>query len=198
MRSWAAAVSTMPASLHSSWPRSRGRWDQSIRVHARMPHSPVLATGMEMLTASVGLAVLAPLHGDSTARAGAAPISLVSIAGWLYLVVFGSIVAFTAYVWLLQVSTPSCEHVRVRESRDRGAARICDRGRAATDADDDAVARDRERRRADHAHAEGGCALSKPCELVPRQRYVRATLGQVNDDRALGDRRLGRDARHIS
>jgi drug/metabolite transporter (DMT)-like permease len=62
---------------------------------------------MEMLTASVGLAVLALLHGDFTARAGAAPISLVSIAGWLYLVVFGSIVAFTAYVWLLQVSTPA-------------------------------------------------------------------------------------------
>jgi len=73
--------------------------------HVPMPRSPVLATGMEMLTASVGLAVLALLHGDFAARA-AAPISLVSIAGWLYLVVFGSIVAFTAYVFLLQVSTP--------------------------------------------------------------------------------------------
>ena len=73
--------------------------------HVAMPRSPVLATGMEMLTASVGLAVLALLHGDFTAHA-AAPISLVSIAGWLYLVVFGSIVAFTAYVFLLQVSTP--------------------------------------------------------------------------------------------
>jgi drug/metabolite transporter (DMT)-like permease len=75
--------------------------------HAPMPRSPVLATAMEMLAASVGLAILALLHGDFTARAGAAPISLVSIAGWLYLVVFGSIVAFTAYVWLLQVSTPA-------------------------------------------------------------------------------------------
>jgi drug/metabolite transporter (DMT)-like permease len=75
--------------------------------HAPMPRSPVLATAMEMLAASVGLAILALLHGDFTARAGAAPISWVSIAGWLYLVVFGSIVAFTAYVWLLQVSTPA-------------------------------------------------------------------------------------------
>jgi drug/metabolite transporter (DMT)-like permease len=74
--------------------------------HVPMPRSPVLATGMEMLTASVGLAILALLHGDFAARASAAPISLVSIAGWLYLVVFGSIIAFTAYVWLLQVSTP--------------------------------------------------------------------------------------------
>ena len=75
--------------------------------HAPMPRSPVLATAMEMLTASVGLAILALLHGDFTARAIAAPISSVSIAGWLYLVVFGSIIAFTAYVWLLQVSTPA-------------------------------------------------------------------------------------------
>ena len=74
--------------------------------HVPMPRSPVLATGMEMLTASVGLAILALLHGDFTAHASAAPISVVSIAGWLYLVVFGSIIAFTAYVWLLQVSTP--------------------------------------------------------------------------------------------
>lgn len=75
--------------------------------HAPMPRSPVLATAMEMLAASVGLAILALLHGDFTARTGAAPISWISIAGWLYLVVFGSIVAFTAYVWLLQVSTPA-------------------------------------------------------------------------------------------
>ena len=74
--------------------------------HAPMPRSPVLATAMEMLAASVGLAILALLHGDFTTHAGAT-ISWVSIAGWLYLVVFGSIVAFTAYVWLLQVSTPA-------------------------------------------------------------------------------------------
>ena len=59
-----------------------------------------------MLTASVGLAILALLHGDFAAHPGAASISLLSIAGWLYLVVFGSIIAFTAYVFLLQVSTP--------------------------------------------------------------------------------------------
>jgi drug/metabolite transporter (DMT)-like permease len=75
--------------------------------HVPMPRSAVLATGMEMLAASVGLAILALLHGDFAAHAGAASISLLSIAGWLYLVVFGSIVAFTAYVWLLRVSTPA-------------------------------------------------------------------------------------------
>jgi len=75
--------------------------------HVPMPRSAVLATGMEMLAASVGLAVIALLHGDFSVFVGATPISLLSIAGWLYLVVFGSIVAFTAYVWLLRVSTPA-------------------------------------------------------------------------------------------
>jgi len=75
--------------------------------HVPMPRSAVLATGMEMLTASAGLALLALLHGDFSTLAGEARISLLSIAGWLYLVVFGSIVAFTAYVWLLRVSTPA-------------------------------------------------------------------------------------------
>jgi drug/metabolite transporter (DMT)-like permease len=76
--------------------------------HAPMPRSPVLATAMEMLAGSVGLAILALLHGDfDFARAGVTPISLLSVAGWLYLIVFGSIVAFTAYVWLLRVSTPA-------------------------------------------------------------------------------------------
>jgi drug/metabolite transporter (DMT)-like permease len=75
--------------------------------HAPMPRSPVLATAMEMLVASVGLAILALVHGDFAPRVGAEPISLVSIVGWLYLVVMGSIVAFTAYVWLLRVSTPA-------------------------------------------------------------------------------------------
>jgi drug/metabolite transporter (DMT)-like permease len=75
--------------------------------HAPMPRSAVLGTAMEMLAASVGLALLALLHGDFSALASTPRISMLSIAGWLYLVVFGSIVAFTAYVWLLRVSTPA-------------------------------------------------------------------------------------------
>ena len=74
--------------------------------HAALPRSPVLATGMQMLAGSAGLAVLALLHGE-TAHLSGTHVSLLSIAGWLYLIVFGSIVAFTAYVWLLRVSTPA-------------------------------------------------------------------------------------------
>jgi len=74
--------------------------------HATLPRSPVLATAMEMLAGSAGLAVLALLNGDA-ARIGDVHVSLLSFAGWLYLIVFGSIIAFTAYVWLLRVSTPA-------------------------------------------------------------------------------------------
>jgi len=72
--------------------------------HAPLPRSAALATAMEMFGGSAGLAVLALLHGE-TEQVGTTHVSLLSIAGWLYLVVFGSIVAFTAYLWLLRVST---------------------------------------------------------------------------------------------
>jgi drug/metabolite transporter (DMT)-like permease len=36
-----------------------------------------------------------------------ATFSLRSMLGFLYLVVFGSIIAFSAYVWLLRASTPA-------------------------------------------------------------------------------------------
>jgi drug/metabolite transporter (DMT)-like permease len=34
-------------------------------------------------------------------------VALRSMLGFLYLIVFGSIVAFSAYIWLLRVSTPA-------------------------------------------------------------------------------------------
>lgn len=74
--------------------------------HAPLPRSPVLATGMGMFAGSAALAVLALLHGEA-AQLSSAHVSLLSLASWLYLVVFGSIAAFTAYLWLLRVSTPA-------------------------------------------------------------------------------------------
>ena len=40
-------------------------------------------------------------------RFDSAALSLRSLLGFVYLVVFGSIVAFSAYIWLLRVSTPA-------------------------------------------------------------------------------------------
>ena len=95
--------------------RRRGRRARVVLVGARLD---LLAP-----RGDAGLAV--PVDGDADARGrrGAARaqrrrsasrgrstrarVSLRSALGLLYLVVFGSIVAFSAYIWLLRVSTPA-------------------------------------------------------------------------------------------
>jgi drug/metabolite transporter (DMT)-like permease len=72
---------------------------------AVLPASPLVATAMEMIGGGAGLAVAGLLSGDwqRLDLAAATPRSLMAVA---YLIVFGSLVGFTAYVWLLRVSTP--------------------------------------------------------------------------------------------
>jgi drug/metabolite transporter (DMT)-like permease len=74
--------------------------------HAPMPSSPSLSTAMQMLTGGVGLFVVGSALGEWH-HVDAAAVSLRSVLGFLYLVVFGSIIAFSAYVWLLRASTPA-------------------------------------------------------------------------------------------
>ncbi len=74
--------------------------------HAPMPASPSLSTAMQMLTGGAGLLVVASALGEWS-HADVASFSLRSVLAFLYLAVFGSIVAFTAYVWLLRASTPA-------------------------------------------------------------------------------------------
>jgi drug/metabolite transporter (DMT)-like permease len=74
--------------------------------HSTLPQSPWISTAMQMIAGGVVLCVVAAAHGE---LAGFDPtgFSTRSLSGWLYLISFGSIVAFTAYVWLLRVSTPA-------------------------------------------------------------------------------------------
>jgi drug/metabolite transporter (DMT)-like permease len=63
-----------------------------------MPDDSFAATSYEMLVGGlimlpIGLATTDPHFSDFSAR---------SIGGWLYLVTFGSIIGYTAYVWLLE------------------------------------------------------------------------------------------------
>jgi drug/metabolite transporter (DMT)-like permease len=74
--------------------------------HAATPASPFLATAMQMLAGGAALLALSVLLGEPWAF-DAGGVSLRSALGLLYLVVFGSIVAFSAYIWLLRVSTPT-------------------------------------------------------------------------------------------
>lgn len=73
---------------------------------AVLPSSPALATSMEMLAAGVVLLLAAGITGEFQRFDPA----MVSARSWLsvgYLSLFGSIVGFTAYVWLLRVAHAS-------------------------------------------------------------------------------------------
>jgi drug/metabolite transporter (DMT)-like permease len=66
----------------------------------RMPRSVMLGTAMQMLAGGAMLLVAGTLHGEATNIRWEA-MSAESIAAFAYLVVFGSLVGFTAYIWLL-------------------------------------------------------------------------------------------------
>jgi drug/metabolite transporter (DMT)-like permease len=65
-----------------------------------LPRDGFVATTWEMLSAGVVLVLLGAARGElSSADPGS--FSLESVLAWLYLGTFGTLVAFTAYTWLL-------------------------------------------------------------------------------------------------
>ena len=73
--------------------------------HTAVP-SAFLLSGMQMLAGGAALLVLGIALGEPWTFDFTA-ISARSVFGWVYLIVFGSIVGFSAYIWLLRVSTPA-------------------------------------------------------------------------------------------
>jgi drug/metabolite transporter (DMT)-like permease len=73
---------------------------------AELPSSPLMATAVEMLAGGAILLVVSTLGGEPFAL-DVSQISTLSVLSLAYLLVFGSLVGFTAYVWLLRVSTPA-------------------------------------------------------------------------------------------
>ncbi len=73
---------------------------------APLPRSPFLATAMEMLSGGAVLVVLSIVTGE-TARLHIDALSARSALSFVYLVLFGSLIGFTAYIWLLHVTTPA-------------------------------------------------------------------------------------------
>jgi len=65
-----------------------------------------MASGMQMLGGGLLLLVLALVAGD-VQRLNLAATSWLSIGAVCYLIVFGSLVGFTAYSWLLRNVTPA-------------------------------------------------------------------------------------------
>jgi drug/metabolite transporter (DMT)-like permease len=68
---------------------------------AKLPGSPLLGTGMEMLAGGLGLLVLGTLTGE-WARLDLSAITARSIWGLVYLIFFGALLGFVAYTWLLR------------------------------------------------------------------------------------------------
>ena len=66
-----------------------------------LPRDGFVATTWEMLSAGVLLLVLGVVTGEPWSM-DASGFTLQSIAAWLYLAVFGSLIGFTAYAWLLR------------------------------------------------------------------------------------------------
>lgn len=74
--------------------------------NADLPASPLLGTGMEMLMGGVLLSAAALVLGEF----GQLKLELISSRSLLavvYLTLFGSLVGFTCYVWLLRVAAPA-------------------------------------------------------------------------------------------
>lgn len=67
---------------------------------APLPRNPLFGTGMEMLIGGIALGIAAVATGD-LGRLHLSQISLTSGLAFAYLVIFGSLLAFTAYSWLL-------------------------------------------------------------------------------------------------
>jgi len=68
---------------------------------ARLPARPLVATAMEMLAGGTALAFAGAVHGEF-GRIHPERFSTASLLGLAYLIVFGSLVAFSAYIWLLR------------------------------------------------------------------------------------------------
>jgi drug/metabolite transporter (DMT)-like permease len=76
-----------------------------VRHHAR-PTSPIVTNAVQMLAGGMALFVAGALVGE-LGRLDLAAASTRSLLSLLYLVVFGSLIGFTAYTYLLTVSTPA-------------------------------------------------------------------------------------------
>jgi drug/metabolite transporter (DMT)-like permease len=70
---------------------------------AVFPASPLMGTAAEMLVGGMGLLVLGTMTGEWS-RLNLSQVAPSSLWGLAYLIVFGSWVAFSAYVWLLRVA----------------------------------------------------------------------------------------------
>ena len=74
--------------------------------HAELPDSPLMATAVEMLCGGLILFLISALSGEWT-QINLNLVSQRSLLALAYLIIFGSIIAFSCYVYLLKVTSPA-------------------------------------------------------------------------------------------
>ena len=73
---------------------------------AKLPTSPFLAIGMEMVAGGALLLLAGAVLGEWS-KINPSAASARSLFSLLYLITFGSLVGFSAYIWLLRATTPA-------------------------------------------------------------------------------------------
>jgi drug/metabolite transporter (DMT)-like permease len=73
---------------------------------AQLPESGLLTTGMEMLGGGALLLLVGAMSGELP-KLGLNHVSRASALGLVYLITFGSLIAFTSYIWLLDKVSPA-------------------------------------------------------------------------------------------
>lgn len=73
---------------------------------AALPQSPLMSTGIQLFAGGALLFPFSLISGE-LAQFQPSQVAPIAIVLFLYLLIAGSLVSFTAYVWLTQVSTPA-------------------------------------------------------------------------------------------
>lgn len=96
---WIGIVAVMAGAL--SWATG-----SIYGLRAASPKSPILGAGMQMLAGSASMLLVGLIRGEWQ-KFDPNAVSTSSILGVGYLIIFGSLVGFTAYSWLLKNARPS-------------------------------------------------------------------------------------------
>jgi drug/metabolite transporter (DMT)-like permease len=75
-------------------------------ARSRTQTDPVMGAAMQMLTGGALLLIVGLIRGEAASFA-ISEVSLRSLGAFLYLIIFGSLVGFTSYSWLLRVTRPA-------------------------------------------------------------------------------------------
>ncbi len=96
---WGGAVALLLATI--SWALG-----SMLAKHSAKPASPWMGAALQMLGGGLVMCVVAVGRGE-VGQFNAAAVSSASLLAMAYLIVFGSWIAFSAYVWLLGVVSPA-------------------------------------------------------------------------------------------